>query len=361
MDKQRALCTVLDDVIDNHQFVPHRQYGIHVLANHLREEICEAHFSRSPTNLSLKPRTSDTFSMLREDPSHVRSYAKDNGISPHATSSARFDGAWCLWTTRDGEPDRQVLATRSAVDAPSALRATLHDIIGESFAHPQQRDRAVEERLTRRLHHAVDDWETTLKGHVTPRMFGDAQIRTLAREPEHSDIATAALNGDIVARRECFSRASLRDLERELDKMPESATWSLWTSKGHPQDSRLVLTNRSVDALSYHALHPHNRTRYLSFEGEPTPTRDDLALRALKLMPRESTLIIASDKTPEGRELATTITNLAHGLRHQRVEHHAPTITSWNHDLQLRVHERQSPAPRATALPARAVDVGIER
>lgn len=360
MDHQQALRIDLDAIIDEHRFVPHRHRGIGELATQMKEQICESHFSRSPTNLGLEPRTPDTFAALREDSSHVRSYAQKNGVPATSMRSGRFDGTWCLWTLREDVPERQTLSTRSAIDAPSALRANLHEIIGESFAHSPRRDQVVEEHLTRRLCHAVEDWEATLKGHVTPRTFGDDHIRALGRDPEHRAMATAALKGDIIARRDCLSEVRYRDIERDLDRNPNSATWSLWTSKAHPQDSRLVLTNSSLEALSYHALHAHDRTRYLSFEGEPTPGRDQLLHRALDLMPRNGTLVIAADKTPEGRELASAAGSLA-SLQRVRVEHHEPRLMTWSSELHARGCERPSPAARLLALPAPARAAGLER
>lgn len=359
MDHEQALRIDLDGIIAAHSFVPHRNHGIGVLATQLKDQISESHFSRSPTHLPLETRTPDTFALLREDSAHVRSYARKNGIAAPSMSSSRLDGTWCLWTVRDDVPERQTLSTRSAIDAPSALRANLHDIIGDSVAHPQRRDPAVEERLTRRLCNAVEDWEATLKGHVTSRTFGDDHIRALGRDPEHRDMASAALRGDVVARRDCLSEVRFRDIEGDLDRVPHSATWSLWTSKAHPRDSRLVLTNRSLEALSYHALHPHDRTRYLSFEGEPTPARDQLVHRALALMPRDATLVIAADKTREGRELASVARSLAPQHR-LRVEDHEPRLMSWSSDLHKRACERPTPAARPLGLAAPA-SVGLER
>ena len=40
---------------------------------------------------------------------------------------------------------------------------------------------------------------------------------------------------------------------------------ALWWSKATPADNRLVIAESAIDAISYHQVNPHPKTRYVSF------------------------------------------------------------------------------------------------
>jgi len=122
-------------------------------------------------------------------------------------------------------------------------------------------------------------------------------------------------------------------------------------SKGHPEDQRLVITRQAIDAMSYRRFNPDpaNRTRYVSFDGAETPSRNALLNRWMANMPRGSSIVIATDRTYEARPLNDTIQSL-------RAQHPSLTFTrqephgrfySWHEQLQATRETERVLAARA--------------
>ena len=279
--------------------------------------------TQAPTPGPRPPRTPECLT-LADDRQAVLSYGTSRGLDPSTMSARRFDGTWCLWTARPGSPEACALQSGSAIDSASALNATINrvfELIGARNEH----------RMFEKLHHAIDDWEATIKGQTTSRTMTNEQLWELRPRPGHQDLVDAALRGEPSARHECLSTIRCDELERETNgELPRARTWSLWTSKGHPQDRRLVITRHALDALSFHQLHPDNRTRYVSFEGPATNTRDALLHRSMALMPPGSTVTVATDRSKEGTELALSIATLVPTLPTLKFEGRPGPSLGWH-------------------------------
>jgi hypothetical protein len=85
----------------------------------------------------------------------------------------------------------------------------------------------------------------------------------------------------------------------------------LWFSNAQPGDAALVITESAIDALSYHALHAPETTRYFSIAGEMNPVQRDLLAGAMNKLPEGGTVIIATDNDPGGQKLALSIREIA--------------------------------------------------
>ena len=59
-------------------------------------------------------------------------------------------------------------------------------------------------------------------------------------------------------------------------------TRGLWCSKALPSDTRLVVSEASIECLSFHQLHPHPGTRYISTGGTISFSQADLLARRLR-------------------------------------------------------------------------------
>jgi hypothetical protein len=81
----------------------------------------------------------------------------------------------------------------------------------------------------------------------------------------------------------------------------------LWESHDQPDDNRLVLTESAIDALSYAALFPADRTRYRSIGGQVNDQQPGLIRAAALDMPTGSEIIAATDNDDAGRKLAAMI------------------------------------------------------
>ena len=138
----------------------------------------------------------------------------------------------------------------------------------------------------------------------------------------------------------------------------------VWASNTTSKDNRLVITESAIDALSYHQLHPHPRTRYVSCAGQPKANqvesgdvqRPGLLDAAIASMPAGSIIVAATDADMAGYHFADRIAQLSAKHQHVTFERHAPTLgKDWNDHLQvLRTPSRsREPQPRR--------DPGLER
>lgn len=78
-------------------------------------------------------------------------------------------------------------------------------------------------------------------------------------------------------------------------------TKGLWRSNITREDTRLVFCESAIDALSYHALHPDPRTRYMSCAGGWSETTRTLMRRAAGRHPG-SDIVLAFDRDAQGRK-----------------------------------------------------------
>lgn len=141
---------------------------------------------------------------------------------------------------------------------------------------------------------------------------------------------------------------------RRFTGFARAGTKALWWSGATPTDNRLVIAESAIDALSYHEVNPHPRTRYVSFAGAMNAQQPELISRAISWMPAGSTVVAATDRDKEGHAFAAQIAELSAKHPHVTYERHAPSLgrKDWNDHLQvLRAPERSRGAK----------DPGIER
>ena len=85
----------------------------------------------------------------------------------------------------------------------------------------------------------------------------------------------------------------------------------LWYSNAKPDDTALVITESAIDGLSYHALHLPDKTRYFSIAGEMNPMQRNLLASAMQKLPRDGSVIIATDHDSGGQHLTQRINDIA--------------------------------------------------
>ncbi|MGB5635331.1 MAG: DUF3991 and TOPRIM domain-containing protein, partial [Waterburya sp.] len=117
---------------------------------------------------------------------------------------------------------------------------------------------------------------------------------------------------------------------------------ALWKSNPNQDDTRLVITARAIDALSYHQLFPHEQTRYISTEGTPSNYQRELIVEAMaERLDAGNEIIIATGNDEADEQLASTLVSLAPDGT--QVKRHVPSnAMSWNEDLQRQQHFNQS-------------------
>lgn len=144
---------------------------------------------------------------------------------------------------------------------------------------------------------------------------------------------------------------------RGYTRFAKGGTKGLWSSATTPADHRLVIAESAIDALSYHQVNPHPKTRYVSFAGGLNPEQPALLERAISWMPAGSMIVAATDKDKDGQDFATRISELCTCQPHVHYERHVPQLGAkdWND------HLRALRSPPLPAWIARSPSVGLER
>ena len=88
----------------------------------------------------------------------------------------------------------------------------------------------------------------------------------------------------------------------------------LWYSNALPEDTTLIVCEGAIDALSYHTLHRPEHTRYFSIAGEMNPMQRGLLASAMKKLPDDGTVLIATDNNTGGTHLAASIREIGPNL-----------------------------------------------
>src|ERR1017187_4787282 len=83
----------------------------------------------------------------------------------------------------------------------------------------------------------------------------------------------------------------------------------LWFSHTAPGDSRLVLAESAIDALSHATLFPdaEDKTRYASLGGKPNSKQPGLVQAAIARLPERSEIVAAFDADEAGRILVEVV------------------------------------------------------
>ena len=105
-------------------------------------------------------------------------------------------------------------------------------------------------------------------------------------------------------------------------------TKGLWCSRPRKTDTRLVIAETAIDALSYAALHGVDCSRFVSVAGQMSKDQAALLTSAMNKMLGGSTVIAATDNDDGGHALAGQIKALHDAQKHPQItfkREHPPT------------------------------------
>ena len=120
---------------------------------------------------------------------------------------------------------------------------------------------------------------------------------------------------------------------RNFTGFSKNGSKGLWFSVCRPSDTTIVLAESAIDGISYHVLHPDDKSRYFSTGGKMNPNQPALIRAALSKMPAGSTVVLAFDKDKDGEKLSETIRDIApDGLKFERPL--PPFGKDWNEALK---------------------------
>ena len=111
----------------------------------------------------------------------------------------------------------------------------------------------------------------------------------------------------------------------------------LWFSQSLSTDRQLVLVESTIDAFSYHLLHPDEMwTRYMSTGGALNPQQPALLRSAMEKLPKGAVVILAFDNDEGGEKLAKEVKALVPSDRAAR--RMVPEIgKDWNETLMAKL------------------------
>ena len=126
----------------------------------------------------------------------------------------------------------------------------------------------------------------------------------------------------------------------------------LWYSNAAANDTTMVICEGAIDALSYHALHRPEHTRYFSIAGEMNPMQRAILASAMEKLPEGGTILIATDNNTGGTHLAESIREIAGATRRVDlgIDEHRPEIEGqdWNNALHAALELKPSASPVRT-------------
>lgn len=125
----------------------------------------------------------------------------------------------------------------------------------------------------------------------------------------------------------------------EFTGFASGGTKALWLSNEFPDDTRLVITESAIDALSHAVLFPDHHARYASIGGKPNPQQPELIRAAAARMPESSQIVAAMDADADGHKLAEIVRKAVEmtGRSDLRFRTQEPEgFKDWNDQLRAR-------------------------
>jgi hypothetical protein len=117
---------------------------------------------------------------------------------------------------------------------------------------------------------------------------------------------------------------------------------TLWSSNAFPNDSRLILVESAVDALSHYQLQPDERVRYASVAGSMSHRQLLVIKDAFAALSPKTTIVLAFDRDAAGDKLAEQVQALT-TIACERVT--TQIGKDWNDWLKVREREFISSLP----------------
>lgn len=120
----------------------------------------------------------------------------------------------------------------------------------------------------------------------------------------------------------------------------------LWYSIFYPEDHSLVITESAIEALSYHALHHPEGTRYFSIAGEMNPMQRQLLASAFLKLSAGASILIATNNDAGGRHLAEQVRGIVLATGREDLapmdSHPEREGADWNDMLGAKVQSREN-------------------
>jgi hypothetical protein len=190
------------------------------------------------------------------------------------------------------------------------------------------RDRAAVQKLYGAAHAATNSVYLNTRG-IRPETLSSPRFRDTFRVDARGNVLFPHRDGEGIC--------GFESKNEDWTSFASGGVKALWMSQVEPTDTRLVLVESAIDALSHYQLQPDARSRYASTAG--TLRRDvqlDLVRRAIEALPPGGTISPAFDADEAGDKLAAAVESIARGVTIERER--TSVGKDWNDALKQREH-----------------------
>lgn len=230
---------------------------------------------------------------------------------------ARYEGTthWVYFSIRDEQDNGTVIDFLQNRGAGSLgmVRKTLRDWIGTSrpadqlplfvqALQPVSRDRAG----------VIAEWEKAAPSIALPYLTGRGLGADVLGLPQFVGCVRVDRRNNALFPH--YDKEGLCGFEIKNKGFTGFATGGvkgLWFSQAKTTDSRLVLVESAIDALSFHLLYGDRRTRYMSTGGELSPQQPVLLRGAMEKLPPSAQVILAFDGDEGGDKITQEVEAVA--------------------------------------------------
>jgi hypothetical protein len=252
-------------------------------------------------------------------------------------SRAEGDRHWIYFSVRDGGDNGTILDFVQRRDRCSLgeVRRELLPWIGAEppRVSPDLYRAAVSPR-------AVDREATRAEYDGARRVFNSAYLNSRGirpitiGDPRFVETLRADPRGNILfPHRDSLGFAGFESKGYHWTSFSVGGVKALWSSNVSSTDTRLVLVESAIDALSHYQLHPDAHTRYASTAGAISPHQRAVIDTALRMLPPKTTVVLGFDRDAAGDDLAKQVRELSPGPFERAT---SPVGKDWNDCLQAR-------------------------
>ena len=200
------------------------------------------------------------------------------------------------------------------------------------------------------------------------------------QDPRFKDTWRIDARGNVLfAHRDADGISGYEIKNRDFTGFASQGVKTAWHGRPHPDDTRMVIAETAIDALSYHQIHQLPNTRYFSTGGAPSPEQLALLERAVARMPRGAEVICAFDADKGGDDMYRRISERLASASQIRLRRHSPgeleqqgrtlepvqggpkPTKDWNDVLQSRESEYIARARDSREARTRGMKRGFER
>lgn len=255
---------------------------------------------------------------------------------------ARFEGTthWVYFSVRDDRDNGTVvdfLQNRGG-GSLGMVRKTLRDWLGTSRPasqlplfvqelQPVSRDRAG----------VISEWEKAAPCAALPYLTGRGLGPEVLALPQFAGCVRVDRRNNALFPH--YDREGLCGFEvknKSFTGFASGGVKGLWFSQAKPTDTRLVLVESAIDALSFHVLFGDQHTRYMSTGGELNPQQPTLLHGAMEKLPPAAEVVLAFDDD-EGGDKITREVKAAAPANRKMIRMRPEGGKDWNQILKNRL------------------------